>query len=68
MALSTNEYTNTTKNIIIQGLTKSGKTFLSNAIGKCACKVAMRVRYIRMPDLLVLLEEAELKKRKTKLI
>ena len=68
MSLSTNAQTNTAKNIIIQGFTGSGKTFLSNAIGKCACKVAMRVRYIRMPDLLVLLEEAELKKGRTKLI
>ena len=66
--LSTNAYMNCARNIIIQGFTGSGKTFLSNAIGKCACKIAMRVRYIRMPDLLVLLEEAELKKGRTKLI
>ena len=44
----------TNTNIICQGYTGSGKTFLSCAIGKEICSHIKRVRYIRLPDLLVM--------------
>ena len=40
-------------NIICQGYTGSGKTFLACALGKEACNHMKKVRYIRLPDLLV---------------
>lgn len=45
-----------------------GKTFLSNCLGKAACRDGITTRYIRIPDLFVQLEEAELKRGRNKLI
>lgn len=44
--------------VIFQGFTGSGKTYLACAIGKQACKQQIRTRYIRLPDLLVEHDEA----------
>lgn len=44
-------------NIIIQGFTGSGKTFLSCAIAKEACKKDIKPLYIRLPDLLQIKQE-----------
>lgn len=44
-------------NIIIQGFTGSGKTFLSCAIAKEACKKDIKTLYIRLPDLLQIKQE-----------
>lgn len=68
LSLTTNAYIDTSKNILIVGFTGSGKTYLSNYLGKSACKDGISTRYIRMPDLLVMFEEAELKKGRNKLI
>lgn len=50
--LSTCQFINNNTNVIFQGFTGSGKTFLSCAIGKQACKNQIRTRYIRLPDLI----------------
>src|SRR5665647_2921539 len=48
-------------NIIFQGFTGSGKTFLACAIGRQSCKLGIHTRYIRIPDLLMERDEATLK-------
>jgi DNA replication protein DnaC len=45
-------------NIVFQGFTGSGKTWLGCAIGRQACRNGLRVCYIRVPDLLAEREEA----------
>jgi DNA replication protein DnaC len=45
-------------NLIINGFTGSGKTHLACAIGKEACRHLHRTRYIRMPDMLKMLNLA----------
>ena len=50
MGVSTCQFMTTNTNIVIDGFTGSGKTFLACAIGKSACKLGYRTRYIRMPD------------------
>ncbi len=59
--LSTGQFLETCSNIIFQGFTGSGKTFLACAIGKQACKQGIRTRYTRIPDLLMERDEATLK-------
>ena len=68
MTLITNSYIDSYKNVLIVGFTGSGKTFLSNCLGKAACRDGISTRYIRIPDLFVQLEEAELKRGRNKLI
>jgi DNA replication protein DnaC len=58
--LSTCQFINSNLNLIIQGFTGSGKTFLACALGKQACKVKIKTRYIRLPDLLIEHEEARI--------
>ncbi len=58
--LSTGQFTRSNTNVIFQGFTGSGKTFLACAIGRQACKQQIRTRYIRLPDLLVEHDEATL--------
>lgn len=45
-------------NLIINGFTGSGKTHLACAIGKEACRHLHRTRYLRMPDMLEMLNLA----------
>ena len=58
--LSTAQFISSNTNVIFQGFTGSGKTFLACAIGKQACKQQIRTRYVRLPDLLVEHDEATL--------
>ncbi len=60
LQLSTGQFVHSNTNVIFQGFTGSGKTFLACAIGKQACKQQIRTRYIRLPDLLVALDEGTL--------
>ena len=53
-------------NIIIQGFTGAGKTFLGCAIGKEACKKDIKTLYIRLPDLLLAKDEYSLLHREKK--
>lgn len=56
--LGTCSFINTCQNVIINGFTGSGKTHLACAIGKEACRHLHRTRYIRMPDMLEMLNLA----------
>ncbi len=58
--LSTGQFIDTYSNIIFQGFTGSGKTYLSCAIGKQCCKKQVRTKYIRIPDLLMEFDESKL--------
>lgn len=40
-------------NVVIEGCTGSGKSYLGCCIAKQACKMRLSARYIRMPDLLM---------------
>lgn len=58
--LSTCQFIDNNSNIIFQGFTGSGKTFLACALGKQACKQQIRTCYIRLPNLLVEQDESTL--------
>lgn len=60
LELATCQYIKTNTNIILQGFTGSGKTYLGCVLGKQACKMQFRTRYIRMPDLLMEYDESTL--------
>ena len=67
--LSTCQFIGTNSNVIFQGFTGSGKTYLSCALGRQACKYQIRTRYIRLPDLLMEYDESTLTtKGKVKLL
>lgn len=51
--LSTCQFISFNRNIVFQGFTGSGKTYLACALGKQACKQRYSTRYVRLPDLLV---------------
>lgn len=63
LELSTSQFVHRKTNVIFQGFTGSGKTFLACALGKQACKQRVRTRYIRLPDLLEEHDEATLTKK-----
>lgn len=56
--LSTNQYVKDARNIVLVGATGSGKSFIACALGKNACLASLKVKYIRLPDLLTELELA----------
>ena len=67
--LSTCQFIGSSSNIIFQGFTGSGKTYLSCALGRQACKYQIRTKYIRLPDLLMEYDESTLAtKGKVKLL
>ena len=67
--LSTCQFIDSNSNIIFQGFTGSGITFLACALRKQACKQQIRTCYIRLPDLLMEHDESTLvPKRSSKLI
>jgi DNA replication protein DnaC len=55
LELSTCNYFKNNRNIIINGFTGSGKSFVACALGKAACKHLYRTRYFRMPELMEML-------------
>lgn len=58
--LATCQFLENYSNIVCQGFTGSGKTFLACAIGRQACRRGVRTRYVRIPDLLVERDEASI--------
>lgn len=56
--LTTCQFVKNTRDVIIEGCTGTGKTWLTCALGRQACKMQHRTRYIRMPDLLMERDEA----------
>jgi DNA replication protein DnaC len=58
--LSTVQFIDTSTSVIFHGFTGSGKSYLACALGKQACMQGIRTRYIRIPDLLMLRDEATL--------
>lgn len=56
--LATCRFIANNQNISFQGFTGSGKSFLACAIGREACKLGIRTRYARLPDLLMEREDA----------
>ena len=58
--ISTCQFIDTSSSVIFHGFTGSGKSYLACAIGKQACMQGIGTRYIRIPDLLVLRDEANL--------
>lgn len=63
LRLASCQFMESHRNVIFQGFTGSGKSWLACCIGKEACKRKYRVRYVRIPDLLTLYEEAAVNKR-----
>lgn len=59
--LSTARFTSEGLNLIIQGPTGVGKSFLATALGYAACRGGQVVRYFRMNDLIEQLSTARLK-------
>lgn len=53
LELSQCKYIRDKHNILIMGAAGAGKTYLSNALGIAACRQLYKVKYIRMPELLV---------------
>ncbi len=58
--LSTVQFIDMNSNIIFHGFTGSGKSYLACALGKQACMQGIKTRYITIPDLLMLRDEATL--------
>lgn len=58
--LSACQFISNCRNVVFQGFTGSGKSYLACALGKEACKQGIRTRYICLPDLLMEWEEARL--------
>lgn len=56
--LATCDYITDYRNIFITGATGSGKTYMACAFGMEACKQYYSVKYIRLPDLLIELQDA----------
>lgn len=59
MQLATCAFVRTSTNVVIEGFTGSGKSYLVCALVKEACRHRLRGYYIRVPDLLTLWEEAK---------
>src|SRR5699024_1717499 len=50
-ALGTCSFIDRQQNVVFQGFTGSGKSYLGSALAKQACTMRIRAHYIRMPDL-----------------
>lgn len=63
MTLATVQFIDNNIDVIFHGFTGSGKSYLACALGKEACLRGVKTRYIRLPDLLMLRDEADLMKQ-----
>lgn len=50
--LATNNYITKNRNLIITGATGTGKSYIANSFGVEACNAGLKVKQIRLPDLL----------------
>jgi DNA replication protein DnaC len=66
--LGTCQYVSERRNIIIQGATGSGKTYIASAFGMAANRQFYSTKYVRLPDLLVEFAIARAENRLPKLI
>jgi DNA replication protein DnaC len=57
--LSTCEYIEEHRNVVIMGPTGAGKTFVGCALGMAACRKFLKVKYIRLPEMLTGLSIAQ---------
>ena len=53
MRLSSCSYISERRDVIIMGATGVGKTYIGCALGNAACRKFMKVKYVRLPELLV---------------
>lgn len=53
-------------NIVLSGKTGSGKTFIACALGNCACRSGYTVKYFRIPELLLEIQDAKNESRYAK--
>ena len=51
---------------MISGKTGSGKSYLACALGNCACRQGYTVKYFRIPELLLEIQDAKQENRYTK--
>lgn len=51
--LTTCEYIDENRSIVLQGYTSTGKTYIACALAKEACRHLYKTKYIRLPDLLM---------------
>lgn len=66
--LSTCTYIEQKLNVVLSGRTGSGKTYISYALGNCACRNEYRVSYFRIPELLLEIQDAKNQNRFLKFI
>jgi len=64
--LSTCAFIEQKLNIVISGKTGSGKSYLACALGNCACRQGYTVKYFRIPELLLEIQDAKQENRYTK--
>lgn len=57
-SLKSNQYITAPTNIIVEGATGSGKSYIACALGHNACVHGLKVKYIRLPDLIAEIEMA----------
>ena len=55
-SLANNDYIHQGLNVILNGATGSGKSFIANALGVNACQSGYKTKYIRLPELFRKLE------------
>lgn len=66
--LSTCTFIEQKLNIVISGKTGSGKTYIACALGNNACRHGYSVKYFRIPELLLEIQDAKNENRYTKFI
>lgn len=57
--LATSTYIEKKLNVVVSGRTGSGKSYVICALGNCACRHLYRVKYYRIPELLLEMEDAK---------
>lgn len=51
------QFMETASNVVIEGCTGTGKSFLACCLAKQACRMRRSARYVRLPDLLMKRDE-----------